>query len=156
MIQEIKIQDVESLLFSLFFPNALVIVSPTSVKKLDNKSQEILQWESHRVLHTNNLSFDTILTTVQREYQYLTSIVAIGGGTAMDYAKYVAKHLNLTCIVIPSMLSTNAFATNKVAVCSARGKHTESGKLPDTIVLSTTYLEQSKKENLYGLAYTVH
>ena len=149
--QKIITMSVESALFSLFWPNTLVIASPTSVEKLDEGSQNILQWESDHVLHTNNLSFDTILTTVQRDHSNISTVVAIGGGTAIDYAKYVSKHLDLECVVIPSMLSTNAFATDKVAVYADGGKHTEWGKLPDTIILSMDYLNQSSRENLYGL-----
>lgn len=78
--------------------------------------------------------------------------VGFGGGTAIDIAKYLAKKNDAQCIAIPSMLSTNVFATDKVAEITPEGKFTTLGVLPSAIWIDESLLMLSKEQNLYGFA----
>lgn len=153
--QEIEVQSLEYSLFSIPWSSALAIVSPTSIDKMDNECQKILQSRKSKWITSHEVTYDDVLVKISQLESTLSgqllTIVGIGGGTAIDYAKYVAHHNDLYCIAIPSMLSTNVFATNKVAVIDSNGKHTEDGKLPDSIMVDWGYLHQSDRENLYGL-----
>lgn len=127
----------------------LVVVSPASYYKLSSYCQQQLKIRCNMVFTTDIQSVG--IKTFAKVYQSLNTVYAIGGGTAIDFAKYLAAQSGVRCVVIPSMLSTNAFATNKVAILEDGHKHTESGVLPEEIVLDDWYLSQSPRENLYGL-----
>ena len=147
--QIIKTQSLEYSLVSLSWREVLVIVSPTSMKKMNDSCKDILNSKKDHVIFTSDINYDGILEVLQDKHPI--TIIGIGGGTAIDYAKYIARQLQSNCIAIPSMLSTNVFATNKVAVTTNGFKHTESGVLPNEIWLDWGYLSQSYQENLYGL-----
>lgn len=127
---------------------ALVIYSKTSVKKNNiylNKNNFIL-------LSTNVITKD--IYTIQKyakKYSSINLIIAIGGGTAIDIAKYVSYFLQKKVVCFPSMLSTNAYATNKVALLVNGKKETINAKLPDKIYLDKNMLNRSMHENLYGI-----
>ena len=50
------------------------------------------------------------------------------------------------------MLSTNAYATDKVALIKKGKKTTLEAKIPDKIIIDNELLSLSKDENIYGLA----
>lgn len=147
----------------------LVVVSPASYYKLSSYCQQQLKIRCNMVFTTDiqSVGIKTFAEVYQpvnavyaigggtktfaEIYQPDNTVYAIGGGTAIDFAKYLAAQSGVRCVVIPSMLSTNAFATNKVAILEDGYKHTESSILPEEIVLDDWYLSQSPRENLYGL-----
>lgn len=124
----------------------LGIISPTSYGKLEKEEQDALK--DFDLFFTDSISYDTILSQVP---EGINVIFGLGGGTAIDYAKYVAYKRSIKCCAIPSMLSTNVFATNKVSVFNAEEKHTENGVLPDEVLVDKALLRKSYQENLYGL-----
>ena len=105
---------------------------------------------------------DIFICNVSKQIPYSTydacvnkdidTIVGVGGGTAIDIAKYLAYKYSRRCIAVPSMLSTNVFATDKVAEITPKGKITTQGALPDEVWIDEDFLKLSMKENLYGLA----
>lgn len=129
-----------------FKDDCYIILSPTSYHKMNPTCKRLL--EKMNYVFTNQLNYKDLETIENESYKY---IIGIGGGTAIDYAKYIATRLNVECVAIPSMLSTNVFATNKVAVVNESEKHTEQGILPVIIVLDVEYLKKSSVENIYGL-----
>ena len=129
--------------------SVLFILSNTSVKKMSSDCQELLCNSNAMCLYTTECKYDDILQILSEKS--ISTVIGLGGGTAIDFAKYVSKHLCIKCVAIPSMLSTNVFATNKVAVFTETEKHTEDGVLPDEVIVDFDYLNKSKKECLYGL-----
>lgn len=154
-MQWVEKQKISQVLSTVTPEKTFIIVSTTAYAKLDRKSQQMIKKAKCPVLYSNSINakefYASILYQITK-YPKLNQVISIGGGTVIDYAKYLAKHKNLRCTVIPSMLSTNAFATNKIAVISQFSKHTEDGVLPHVVVLDETYLNKSPRENLYGLA----
>lgn len=146
MSQDIRSCSTKEVLKGLKFNNALVVFSPTSVAKADVQ-QEI-----------NDLGFSTLSAT-GINYESLSAFddydtyVGFGGGTAIDIAKFLShRNPGSKCIAIPSMLSTNVFATNKTAAIYKTHKKTVDSKLPDTVILDHNLLEKSMQENIFGLA----
>lgn len=125
----------------------LVIYSPTSIKRLNielNGEASIIS------THSITKQVDKINKVIANKR--IKSVIAIGGGTACDIAKYIAYNKKIECICIPTMLSTNVYSTNKVALIIEGYKTTLNAKLPDEIILDTNILKKSTQQNLYGIA----
>ena len=67
-----------------------------------------------------------------KEYE---KIISIGGGTATDIGKYLSYKFKKDLICIPTMLSTNAYSTNKVALKVNNKIETLDAVLPVEILL---------------------
>lgn len=87
-----------------------------------------------------------------KEIKKIEKVVTFGGGSTIDIGKYISHKLKNEYICIPSMLSTNSYATNKVALIENGKKTTLEAKMPDCIILDGSILKMSETENLYGLA----
>lgn len=127
-----------------------LIYSPRSIQKLAEKDCLTRKWWNYNPPYVEYSTHDITFDNCPRFDG--DSVVAIGGGTAIDLAKYLAHIENIPCIIVPSMLSTNAWATNKIAFIHNGIKRTIQGKLPETIVYDEKFLSLSPKENLYGIA----
>lgn len=148
MSQNIQTRSVKDVLKDLRLDNdALVIFSPTSVAKA-GVQQEINDLGSYP-LPATGINYESLTSAFDNYDTY----VGFGGGTAIDIAKFLS-HRNppSTCIAIPSMLSTNVFATNKTAAIYKTHKKTVDSKLPDKVILDYDLLEKSMQENIFGLA----
>ena len=126
----------------------LLIYSPTSLKKV-NGGNEI----NANLISTTELSknISIIGEKIKGFPNNLKLIVALGGGSAIDIGKYISYVMNKKLIAIPSMLSTNVYSTNKVALIVNGNKTTLSAKMPDEIIIDCYFLRKSSKYNLYGL-----
>ncbi len=126
---------------------SLFIYSETSLNKIEFSNENIKKINWHNITKR----IDSI-NKIIAENKTVTQVVSLGGGSAIDIAKYIAYKLNVKFICIPSMLSTNSYATNKVALIDNNKKVTLDAKIPDCIVLDCELLKKSVIENLYGLA----
>ena len=75
------------------------------------------------------------------------TIVGLGGGTALDMAKYVAWHCGVEPVLIPSIASVDACVTNTIAVRDA-GKVRYIGFVVPRVVLADFALMQSAPPHL--------
>lgn len=102
---------------------------------------------------TKYLTQDTV-TIKERinNFSNFDIVVGFGGGTAIDIAKYIGSVFNKKVVVIPTMISTNAYATDKVALYKDEKKCTILSKNPDVIILDKDILKRSSQKNIYGLA----
>ncbi|MDO5557552.1 MAG: iron-containing alcohol dehydrogenase [Clostridia bacterium] len=127
--------------------NTLFIYSPTSLKKIKIDNKYIIKENWH------NISKD--IKKIENYIEKLDGIdkvISFGGGSTIDIGKYISYKLNTEYICIPSMLSTNSYSTNKVALIDNDKKITLQAKMPDKIIIDNDVLKLSKNENLYGLA----
>ena len=128
--------------------NKLLIFSPTSIRKIKISNDKI-QMENWHSITKNKQKIDKYIESIDSR---IDEIITFGGGSVIDIGKYIAYKLNIKCTCIPSMLSTNSYATNKVAIIKNEKKITLNAKMPDKIIIDNMVLKLSEKENLYGLA----
>lgn len=108
---------------------------------------------SKATMISSHVEFDDLLASISDTQKSLKLVVGIGGGTCIDKAKFIAKKMDLDCVAIPSMLSTNVFATDKIAYIDRNGnKSTIDGVLPDTVVFDEKLIKSSHEYSIYGLA----
>lgn len=142
-----KYEKVEKFISNLA-NETLLIYSPTSLKKtiIDDKI-------NINLISTTELTKNVcILNEKIKEFpNNINLIIALGGGTAIDIGKYISYVMGKKLIAIPSMLSTNVYSTNKVALIVNENKMTLSAKMPDEIIVDCDFLAKSSKYNLYGL-----
>ena len=134
--------------FDTLDKNKLLIFSPTSIKKIKISNKKI-QMENWHNITKNKQKIDKYIESINSR---INEIITFGGGSVIDIGKYIAYKLNIKCTCIPSMLSTNSYATNKVAIIKNEKKITLNAKMPDKIIIDNMVLKLSEKENLYGLA----
>lgn len=127
--------------------NDLIIYSPTSIEKNNIKNSQCLMINWHNITKDIN-KIDKFI----KEKRMISSVVSYGGGSAIDIGKYIASKLNVDFTCIPTMLSTNSYATDKVALIKKNKKVTLEAKIPEKIIIDNELLNLSKDENIYGLA----
>lgn len=143
VMEEMRIQDYLAGLAE----TTLLIYSPTSMQKVKLNKKQMIMENWHRI--SKNISkIDKYIEKLED----IKEIVTFGGGSTIDIGKYIANKLNIKYTCIPSMLSTNSYATNKVALIKNGKKVTLEAKMPDKIIIDDDILKLSKSENLYGLA----
>lgn len=125
----------------------LFIYSPTSIEKIKLSNKQMMMENWHNI-SKNMIQIDKYIEKLDK----IKEIVTFGGGSTIDIGKYIAYKLNIKYTCIPSMLSTNSYATNKVALIKDGKKITLDAKIPDKIIIDDDILKLSKNENLYGLA----
>lgn len=86
------------------------------------------------------------------ELKGILKIVVVGASKILDQAKYVASQLNIDLVAIPSILSTNAFSTER-SVLRVDGKSTSiKAKVPDEVYIIDSLLKAApQKYNRFGL-----
>ncbi len=84
----------------------------------------------------------------------IKKVIGIGGGRSLDIAKYIAYCKKSRLVLIPSIISTNSFFTDKAILRKKDNKpHTVQVKLGDNIIIDKDLLLLSDFQwHLYGLA----
>ena len=99
--------------------NELIIYSPTSIEKNNIKNNQCLMVNWHNLTKNINKIDEFI-----KKNHTISSVVSYGGGSTIDIGKYIANKLEVDFICIPTMLSTNSYATDKVALIKENKKIT--------------------------------
>jgi HAD superfamily hydrolase (TIGR01509 family) len=135
-------------------PNAIVIYSPTSLEQVKYQIPKTLNWINANVVKNNP---SDVIKKIKNTNGSDT-IIGMGGGTALDLAKYISFKTNRHCICIPTMMSTNVFSTNKSSVNITGIKQTVDSKIPDKIIFDPKLLSKSSQLNLFGIAdiFSIH
>ena len=127
--------------------NELIIYSPTSIEKNNIRNDQCLMVNWHDLTKNINKIDEFI-----KKNNTISLVVSYGGGSTIDIGKYIANKLDVDFSCIPTMLSTNSYATDKVALIKENKKITLKAKIPDKIIIDNKLLNLSKDENIYGLA----
>lgn len=129
--------------------NCLIIYSKTSILKNDINIQK----NNFKTYSTNELTIkkENIDKLIDNLDGY-SKIICIGGGTATDIGKYLSSKFKKNLICIPTMLSTNAYSTDKVALLINGKKETLNATISTQILFDKNILKKSKENNLYGIA----
>lgn len=150
MTQQIEYKKVDEILNGTQKQNIFWVVSLASMDKLE----KLYPGSKQTLINRKCCYFGKPNYNALDEYRInpeVTAVYGLGGGTTIDVAKYLAKKHNLPCCAIPSMLSTNVFATNKVATIRDGKKATEDGVLPEVVYIDSWLLDESPEENSLGL-----
>lgn len=112
-----------------------------------------------RDLFPGNVSFVLLTNKEKQLNEILRSphlkdidyIIGMGGGTSIDLAKIVGYMLQKSVIALPTMLSCNAFSTNKATILQRNKVTTIVAKIPDLIVADWIIIEKAgRRFNLAG------
>ncbi len=79
------------------------------------------------------------------------NIVGIGSGKVLDIAKYVASKTKAHLSLIPTVFSTNCFATNKSTLFTKTGKLTLHSIAPEVIILDFKRISKAPTMNIFGI-----
>ena len=126
----------------------LVIYSETSIQKnnIDLSNENFILYSTKHITKEKKK-----VDSFSEKLRGFDKIISIGGGTATDIGKYLSYKLKKDLICIPTMLSTNAYATNKVALKVGNKIESLDAILPSEILLDTKILKNSLENNLYGI-----
>lgn len=145
--KDITIKENAEIFLNKLDGNSLLIYSDTSMKKINfnNENTNKINW------HDISKDISNINYLISNN-EKISQVVSFGGGSVIDIAKYMSYKMGVRHVCIPSMLSTNSYATNKVALIDGGNKMTMDAKLPDCVIVDCDLLKKSVTENLYGLA----
>ena len=131
-------KNAESFIKELFNGEVQIIVTPSSLKSVEN-----LIGDSRKIYLTKDYKLELIKPDTK-------SIIGVGGGTAIDIAKYFASISKKRLIVIPTVLSTNAFATSKTCTRKITQKTLDS-KMPDQVIIDLEIIKRANpRYNIAG------
>lgn len=80
----------------------------------------------------------------------IQAIVAIGGGKAIDYCKYIAFMLQLPIISVPTSISNDGFASPVASLLIKGKRKTQKAKIPYGVVLDTEIIRKSPVHYTYS------
>lgn len=120
---------------------ALIVSAPLAwqavVAELPGISHAHIVWCSDA---TTTAWDHTIATLPHHEFAV---IYAVGGGLAVDMAKYIACHFTIPLICIPTALSVDAFLTPASGIRRDGCVYYIPTKAPDTLILDLTVIAQA-------------
>lgn len=104
---------------------------------------------SHEAVTSTN-EIDDIFHEAQRIPQRVKAVVAIGGGKAIDYCKYLAFVNQLPVVVVPTIISNDGFASPFSSLVVNGKRRTVKTIIPHGVLLDTEILRKSPEKFLYS------
>ncbi|MDR0304588.1 MAG: iron-containing alcohol dehydrogenase family protein [Chitinispirillales bacterium] len=101
-------------------------------------------------IEVSSNDMDTAFKTVKELPQNVDAIVAIGGGTAVDYGKYVAFNRQLPLFCVPTLISNDAFASPTSSLVVDGKRKSVKTHVPQAIIIDTEVISATPKQFLYS------
>ena len=95
------------------------------------------------ILEVDSLARTDLEALVERVSPGVSTVVGLGGGMALDAAKWVAWRRRLTLVLAPSIVSVDASVTNTVAVRDGGSIVYEGFVVADRILVDTDIVERA-------------
>ena len=100
------------------------------------------------VVHTNNI--DDAFDAGKRLPYRTEAVVAVGGGKAIDYCKYVAFNKQLPLTTVPTLISNDAFASPTSSLM-VNGKRTSvKTTVPHGVIIDTAVIAKAPQHFIYS------
>lgn len=119
---------------------ALILTTEGLLQTLSDKVSVILeQLSAYDIVTVKRSSFDFAVEVAKKiSMNNIGLVIGIGGGTALDTAKYAAFVSNVAYIAIPTALSNDGVCS-PVSVLFAQNerKHSFTSKIPDGLLIDT-------------------
>lgn len=119
---------------------ALILTTEGLLQTLEKKVAILLkQVKNYEIITVRESSFDFAVEVAKKVcMNNIGLIVGLGGGTALDTAKYAAFVANVTYIAIPTTLSNDGVASPVSVLFAQNGrKHSFTAKIPDGLLIDT-------------------
>lgn len=138
---------------ALYFPKQqqqkiMILTTEGLLQTLSVKVQRLLaQLTNYEIVTVQRSSFDfAVAVAKQVSMTGVQIIIGLGGGTALDTAKYAAFVANVPYIAIPTALSNDGVCS-PVSVLFAEGgrKHSFTSKTPDGLLIDTDIILQAPR-----------
>ncbi|MDG5815793.1 iron-containing alcohol dehydrogenase family protein [Chitinispirillales bacterium ANBcel5] len=125
----------------------IAIFYGTGLKEIFNV-QLTISFESSEisVLHQETVATNEVESIYKSAYKIpdrVQAIIAIGGGKAIDYCKYVAFILQLPIISVPTSISNDGFASPGASLLINGRRKSQKAKIPYGVVIDTEVIRKS-------------
>lgn len=98
----------------------------------------------------NDISIETITKTAFNLPSGINAIVGIGGGKALDFAKYAAQLLRLPFISVPTSTSNDGFCSPTSSLTVEGKRKTVKSEIPFGVVIDLDIIKGSPKAFFYS------
>lgn len=143
-VKENAVQDLNKNL-SLYLPKlmgtkTLILTTDGLLQTLEKKVVVLLkQLTDFEIITVKESSFDFAVDVAKKvAMNNIGLIIGLGGGTALDTAKYASFVSNVAYIAIPTTLSNDGIASPVAVLFAENGrKHSFTAKIPDGLLIDT-------------------
>lgn len=101
-----------------------------------------------RTVASNDI--DEAFTVGKKLPQQVQAIVAIGGGKAIDFCKYLAFIKQLPQFAVPTLISNDAFAAPNCSLLVDGKRKTVKAQVPHAVILDTAIISRAPRHFLYS------
>ncbi len=134
--------------------NHVAVVYGAGIKDLIGQTIEISLDSSEitvaleEVVHTN--AIEDVIASAFRIPRDAQAIVAIGGGVAVDFAKYAGFLTQLPVVAVPTAISNDGFASPGASLTIAGKRTSCKATIPYGVVIDTTVIQASPAQFNYS------
>ncbi len=95
-------------------------------------------------------NIEEAFTTTKKMPKSVKAIVAIGGGKALDYSKFVGHVLHLPVISVPTVISNDGFASPLSSMDVDGKKKTLKTRIPHGVIVDTEIIRKAPERFIYS------
>ncbi len=128
------------------FFNVALFYSEGMASLLGDQISISLDSSEVNIIHQGDIStndIETIMDTTFNLPSGIQAIVAVGGGKAIDYSKYVAFILQLPVITVPTSISNDGFASPGASLIVNGNRRSLKAKIPYGVVIDTNVIKDA-------------
>ncbi len=152
-IAEREIENTGKYLKDELFNNAALFFSEGIEEIFGEKVYHSLETSGVKVLHRNIISDINIENIIREAFaipKAVDVLVGIGGGKALDYAKYCAHVLAVPFVSIPTSTSNDGFCSPNSSLLVDGKRKTLSAKIPYGVIVDIAAVKTSPEPCIYS------
>ena len=132
----------------LVFAKTLILTTEGLLQTLDRKVKILLnQLRGYEIVTVKESSFDFAVEVAKKvAMNNIRLVIGLGGGTALDTAKYAAFVANVAYIAIPTALSNDGVCSPVSVLLAQNGRrHSFTSKIPDGLLIDTDIIFEAPR-----------